>query len=429
MNALLRLIRPSERGDAASSRPEVKTVSERERALEARIAVLERSLAEITDVARRIGKGDLEARILHVRDDDPAAEAKLALNHMLDMTDAFIREAEATLQAALEGRFHRRFLRRGMHGRFFGAAETINQAVGNMAKNAQRLREQTERHLSEFDATFEKARATLSETSEKLLTLAQALRAAFQQSAEEAQAAARAAESNREAAQAIAAGSEQLTAAIEEIGRQAALSDSAVAQMREDIAKAVAAVDELRAAAANVDKVVVFIREIADQTNLLALNATIEAARAGDAGKGFAVVASEVKALANQTAKATDDIVRQIEGIQKASDNTSAAITAITRQADQVSEVVAAIAAAIEEQSAAARDMQHHLSESRTRSEETAEHMSRLFKQSERNRTHVDELHDCAEELAAQNTALKQAADGFVAALGAAQDGAGSASR
>ncbi len=423
MNALLRLIRPSERMEASSSSPGDEAVSQRERALEARVAALERSLAEITDIARRIGEGDLEARIMRVRDDDPAAEAKLAINHMLDMTDAFVREAEGGLQAALEGRFHRRFLRRGMRGRFYSAAETIDRAIGTMAVNAQRLREQTERHLNEFDATFEKARATLSATSEKLLTLAQALRAAFQQSAEEAQAASQAAESSLEAAQAIAAGSEQLTSAIAEIGRQASLSDAAVAQMREDIAKAVKAVDGLRAAAANVDKVVVFIREIADQTNLLALNATIEAARAGDAGKGFAVVASEVKALANQTAKATDDIVRQIEGIQKASDNTSEAIAAITKQADQVSEVVAAIAAAIEEQSAAAQDMQRHLSESRTRSEETAERMSQLFAHSERNRTHIDELHDCAEDLAAQNQALKQAADSFVAVISSTQVG------
>ncbi|RMF66181.1 MAG: hypothetical protein D6740_13365, partial [Alphaproteobacteria bacterium] len=162
MNALLRLIRSSNGRGQAASRLRGDAVSERERALEARVAALERSLAEITDVARRIGKGDLEARILHVRDDDPAAEAKRALNHMLDMTDAFVREAEGGLQAALEGRFHRRFLKRGMRGSFFRGAEMIDRAIGTMAEDARRLREQAERHLAEFGATFDQARANLS---------------------------------------------------------------------------------------------------------------------------------------------------------------------------------------------------------------------------------------------------------------------------
>ena len=116
-------------------------------------------------------------------------------------------------------------------------------------------------------------------------------------------------------------------------------------------------------AAQKIGEVVGLITDIAEQTNLLALNATIEAARAGEAGKGFAVVASEVKNLASQTAKATEEISAQIQGIQASTDESVTAIGAITQTIEQVDQIAAAISAAVEEQTAATQEIARNVEE------------------------------------------------------------------
>ena len=120
-------------------------------------------------------------------------------------------------------------------------------------------------------------------------------------------------------------------------------------------------VSELSKAAARIGAVVELINTIAEQTNLLALNATIEAARAGDAGRGFAVVASEVKALAEQTSKATGEIGQQITGIQAATAESVGAIQAISTTIEKLSEISSTIAAAVEEQGAATQEISRNV--------------------------------------------------------------------
>jgi methyl-accepting chemotaxis protein len=157
--------------------------------------------------------------------------------------------------------------------------------------------------------------------------------------------------------QTVAAASQQLSASISEIGRQAgesARGSTAAMQQAEAVG---AKVDELRQAAEEIGNVVKLINSIAGQTNLLALNATIEAARAGEAGRGFAVVAGEVKALAEQTAKATSDIAHQVASIQAATGGTAAAIQEITGTIRSVNETAVAIATAVEEQGAATQEI------------------------------------------------------------------------
>ncbi len=154
--------------------------------------------------------------------------------------------------------------------------------------------------------------------------------------------------------QAVAQAAEELSASIAEIGRKAATSVAVATRAIDDSNRTTERMSELSQAAERIETVVQLIHQIAAQTNLLALNATIEAARAGDAGKGFAVVASEVKQLADQTARATDDIATQIAAIQLATREAAGAIAGIGRTIGEMGEITVAISTAVEQQGQAA---------------------------------------------------------------------------
>jgi methyl-accepting chemotaxis protein len=161
--------------------------------------------------------------------------------------------------------------------------------------------------------------------------------------------------------QSVASATEELSSSVNEISRQvqesARMASEAVGQARTTNDR----VSELSKAAARIGDVVELINTIAEQTNLLALNATIEAARAGDAGRGFAVVASEVKALAEQTSKATGEIGQQISGIQAATQESVNAIKEISGTIERLSEISSTIAAAVEEQGAATQEISRNV--------------------------------------------------------------------
>jgi methyl-accepting chemotaxis protein len=165
------------------------------------------------------------------------------------------------------------------------------------------------------------------------------------------------AEQTNQQSSTVSAATEELSASVNEISRQIAESTRAVGLAVSEAKKSEEMVSGLVIAAQKIGEVTQIINEIASQTNLLALNATIEAARAGEAGKGFAVVATEVKSLANQTAKATDEIAQQIKGIQDSSQSTAQAIRGIGQSITQVSEISTSISSAVEEQSAATKEV------------------------------------------------------------------------
>jgi methyl-accepting chemotaxis protein len=161
----------------------------------------------------------------------------------------------------------------------------------------------------------------------------------------------------------VATAAEEMSSTINEIARNAEKARGIVADAVQQSKSAAGKMTDLGKAAQAIGKVTETITEISEQTNLLALNATIEAARAGDAGKGFAVVANEIKDLARQTAEATLDIKRQIEGVQNTTSTTVAEIDQISSVIEKVNEIVATIASAIEEQNAATKEIAINISQ------------------------------------------------------------------
>ncbi len=155
----------------------------------------------------------------------------------------------------------------------------------------------------------------------------------------------------------VASATEELTASIGEIGKQVTRSAEIAEKAADEARRTNVVVEGLASGTQKIGEVVTLIQSIASQTNLLALNATIEAARAGEHGRGFAVVASEVKALANQTAKATEEISAQIQDIQSATGEAVAAIQAFVGTIAEINEISGAIASAVDQQNGATREI------------------------------------------------------------------------
>jgi methyl-accepting chemotaxis protein len=165
------------------------------------------------------------------------------------------------------------------------------------------------------------------------------------------------ADTTNENVQSVAAAVEEMSASVEEISKNMNLSRQATDEIMKKTQSSGAATEQLVGTMRSMENIVNLIRDIAGQVNLLALNATIEAARAGDAGKGFTVVASEVKNLANQAAKATDDIAHEISQVQATSEDVAASVRSIVDSADMLSQYVTSVATAIDEQTAVTREI------------------------------------------------------------------------
>jgi len=232
------------------------------------------------------------------------------------------------------------------------AAEQDGERAGKERRAAQ---------LSElvrgFEAQVSGLVGALSSSSTELEATAQSMTATAGQTNSQASAVAAAAEEASAGVQTVAAAAEKLSCSISEISRQVAQAARVTARAVGDARRTDDIVRALAQGAQKIGDVVGLITSIAGQTNLLALNATIEAARAGDAGKGFAVVASEVKSLAQQTARATEEIAGQIAQIQAATQEAVGAIGGITLTIGEVSAIATAIAAAVEQQGAATSEI------------------------------------------------------------------------
>ena len=214
--------------------------------------------------------------------------------------------------------------------------------------------------------------------------------------------------------QTVSAATEELSASIKEIQQRVTQSNTMVIQVVGLVKTTNDKVRGLTDAALKIGDVVKLISDIAAQTNLLALNATIEAARAGEAGKGFAVVASEVKALASQTATATEQISQQIRDIQMATEESASSIQQITRAIDEVSQISSAIAAAVEEQGSATQEISRNANEAARGTQDVSVNIVSVSEAAQKTGTSAGLVLNAAEELAKNGDGLKTQVDIFL---------------
>ncbi|OAF11213.1 methyl-accepting chemotaxis protein [Bradyrhizobium neotropicale] len=341
----------------------------------------------IVEPMQALGKGDLTAEVPHRGE-------KTEIGAMADVLQVF-KEALIAKKAADEAAAH-------------DAEAKIERGrrVDNITREFETMIGEIVQTVSSASTQLEASASTLTSTADRSQKMATTVAAASEEASTNVQS--------------VASATEEMASSVGEISRQvqesARMAGDAVGQARATTDR----VSELSKAASRIGDVVELINTIAGQTNLLALNATIEAARAGEAGRGFAVVASEVKALAEQTAKATGEIGQQIAGIQAATNDSVGAIKEISSTIERLSEISSAIAAAVEEQGAATQEIARNVQQAAQGTQQVSSNITDVQRGATETGTASSQVLSAAQMLSNDSSRLKTEVSRFLTNVRAA---------
>ncbi|MEW4451615.1 methyl-accepting chemotaxis protein [Bremerella sp. JC817] len=382
--------------------------------LEAKIAQYEHWMEKATIVCEHAAHGDLEARLLHIDADGDMQRMLVSINSLLDYTDAFVREAKASLSYAAQGKFFRRVILRGMVGTFKHASLLINESISEMRRSSDELANAEVRRLAiadEFETTVKEIANSVESAATDIFDASEQLASVANQTAQQAADASQAANRTKESVSQVADSSEQLATSIGQVKQHVGEANNVVERAVNESEQATSIVVGLEQSSSRIGTVVDTIAQIAKQTNLLSLNAAIEAARAGEAGLGFAVVAAEVRKLAEKTRDATERAKAEIGSVQDSSGKAAEAITSCGNLIAEIHHVSETISNLVDQQATATTEIREHAVDAAEETTCVFENINQTTEAASETRHSTETLVSAATELRHFSSKLSQSVD------------------